>query len=194
MRVSRRKAALNPQSEIRNRRIGFVSHDLSSRDRRSPDRHNGRNWVCLCKTPRPASPRPRPIRSRREIGFVSHDFPSRERRSPDRHTGGNWLCFAHQASDWNTGMMGYLARWKLGLFRTFRCHATGGSLKAKGLGDGLLRPSGANWLCFERGHLLLFSLLSGPPWFTVKRGLAKSRSFAPTSRRGRHRGRPYLIL
>jgi hypothetical protein len=33
--------------------IGFVSHNLPSRERRSPNRHNGRNWVCLYNTPRP---------------------------------------------------------------------------------------------------------------------------------------------
>ena len=33
--------------------IGFVLHDLPSRERRSPDRHSGRNWVCLYSVGRP---------------------------------------------------------------------------------------------------------------------------------------------
>ncbi len=54
---------------------------VPSRERRSPDRHNGRNWVCLCTTPpRPASSSPRPTRPRRGIGFVSHICgPSRDK-------------------------------------------------------------------------------------------------------------------
>jgi hypothetical protein len=28
-------------------KFGFVSHNSPSRERRSPDRHNGRNWVCF---------------------------------------------------------------------------------------------------------------------------------------------------
>jgi hypothetical protein len=46
--------------------IGFVSHDLPSRERRTPDRHKGRNWLCLYNTPRPPG-----------------------------HSGGNWVCLAH---------------------------------------------------------------------------------------------------
>ncbi len=114
----------------------------------------------------------------------------------------NWLCFARLPAgnaDLRIGLVaeiGFVLSWhfavrmrhnsvlandltailpppKLALFRTFRCHATGGSLKASGLGDGLLclretdwvclysaprplsskpRPAGSagNWLCFAR--------------------------------------------
>ncbi len=41
----RRKSVPNPQSEIRNREIGFVSHASPSWERQSPERHSDRNWV-----------------------------------------------------------------------------------------------------------------------------------------------------
>jgi hypothetical protein len=45
--------------------IGFVWRNLPSRERRSPDRHDGRNWVRLYNTPRPPGLARPP-----EIGFV----------------------------------------------------------------------------------------------------------------------------
>jgi len=58
--------------------IGFVSHDCPSRERRSPGRHKGRNWVCLYKTPCP--PGLDPPGPAGQIGFVSHTSSSAGRR------------------------------------------------------------------------------------------------------------------
>jgi len=78
--------------------IGFVLHDLPSRERRSPDRHRGGNWVCLYNTPRPEP------RSSEGAGFVFHfTLQTSHLELPQigfvcttapraAHVAGNWLC------------------------------------------------------------------------------------------------------
>ncbi len=111
-RESRHGPVLNPQSQIRNPqsrnwvRFAHLCSPRSRRDRgdwvrfarsaprerRSPERHSDRNWVCLYNWPpassrptlrnrvrfalHPTPLRPRPTRHRREIGFVLHISPS----------------------------------------------------------------------------------------------------------------------
>jgi hypothetical protein len=103
---------------------GFASHNSPSRGRRSPDRHHGRNWVCLYNTPRPASPRPHPPRHRHELALfriIVSSWVGRPRPTLPRgeigfvaRSGASRRCRA-------IGPAGpSVAGGKLGLFRTIR--------------------------------------------------------------------------